>query len=141
MNDDALPFEKYSEKRPWGKFEQFSKNQPTTVKIITVNAGEELSLQTHERRAEFWRVLSGQGEVTIGEHKMPAKKGDEFFASLGVPHRIAAGSLSSAGRVPMGPLEVLEISFGDFDEADIVRLEDNYKRASPNTNQQSTTHD
>ncbi|HEY4501282.1 MAG TPA: hypothetical protein VJI70_03425 [Candidatus Paceibacterota bacterium] len=41
------------EERPWGNFERFTLNEKTTVKIITVNAGESISLQTHENRDEF----------------------------------------------------------------------------------------
>ena len=49
------------EQRPWGNFERFTLNEKTTVKIITVNAGEELSLQKHNNRTEFWKIISGSG--------------------------------------------------------------------------------
>ena len=122
MEKDSVPFEKYTEERPWGKFEQYSKNLPSTVKVMTVNPGEALSLQTHSKRAEFWRVISGEGELTIGDKKILAHKSDEFFVAVGVAHRMSCPAAAA------GPLEVLELSFGDFDETDIVRLEDNYKR-------------
>ena len=32
--------EKYVEERPWGKFEQYTHNEVSTVKIITVKAGD-----------------------------------------------------------------------------------------------------
>ena len=48
-----------------------------------------------------------------------SKKGDEFFISKGVRHRIETDSL---------PAEILEISFGKFYEDDIVRIEDAYER-------------
>ena len=38
------------DERPWGAFERFTLNEPSTVKIITVNAGQTLSLQRHEHR-------------------------------------------------------------------------------------------
>ena len=53
--------DKYTEDRPWGKFEQFTKNEQTTVKIITVNPDAPLSLQKHAKRKEFWRIISGSG--------------------------------------------------------------------------------
>lgn len=108
------------EERPWGSFERFTLNEKTTVKLITVNAGEAISLQTHEGRDEFWRVLSGSGTIRIGEKDSAAKPGDTFFTRRGMAHRIEAG--------PAG-LSCLEIAFGDFDEDDIIRLEDKYGRA------------
>ena len=74
MKDEII--KKYIEKRPWGKFERFTQNEKSTVKIITVKVGEKLSLQYHKQRSEFWRILSGEGKITIGEETTEAKKGD-----------------------------------------------------------------
>ena len=110
---------KYTEERPWGKFERFTDNEESTVKIITVNAGEEFSLQYHKNRDEFWRILEGEASVVVGEKKISAKQGDEFYIKAGDHHRL---------RALLGPVVFLEISFGRFDENDIVRLEDKYGR-------------
>ena len=107
------------ENRPWGNFERFTLNEKTTVKIISVNAGESISLQTHEHRDEFWRVLKGSGVIRIGEIDNDAKEGDTFFSPRHSEHRVTGG--------PEG-LSFLEIAFGDFDEHDIRRLEDRYGR-------------
>lgn len=106
--------------RPWGHYERFILNESSTVKIITVDAGEAFSLQTHEHRAEFWRILKGSGVVTVGENTHTAKPGDQFFIQTGHMHRAEAG--------PEG-LEFLEIAFGQFDESDIIRLQDRYGRS------------
>ena len=105
--------------RPWGGYERFTLEEPTTVKIITVKSGEAFSLQTHAHRDEFWRVISGEGVVTIGEEKHEAKSGESFFAPRGTAHRAEATGED---------LVLLEISFGDFDENDIIRLQDRYGR-------------
>ncbi|MBI2474276.1 MAG: hypothetical protein HYV68_01105 [Candidatus Taylorbacteria bacterium] len=76
----------YREERPWGRFEKFVDNVSSTVKIITVSAGEETSLQTHEKRDEFWRILGGNGEVTIGEDRIPAVPPNEFWVPRGIKH-------------------------------------------------------
>ena len=110
---------KYIEQKPWGQFEQFTHNEPVTVKIITVNPNQALSLQYHHNREEFWKVIFGKGEVTIGDTICQAQEGDEFFIAHGQKHRIQTNS---------SLVKVLEISFGDFDENDIVRLEDKYNR-------------
>ena len=110
---------KYTEKRPWGKFEQFTHNEVSTVKILTVKPRKRLSLQYHKNRKEFWRVLEGNGKVTIGNKIFKAKPGNEFTINKKQKHRIEGGSKE---------LKILEISFGKFDENDNVRLEDDYGR-------------
>jgi mannose-6-phosphate isomerase-like protein (cupin superfamily) len=107
------------EDRPWGNFERFTLNEKTTVKIITVNAGEAISLQTHDNREEFWRVIGGSGTIHIGGQDKEAHVGDMFFTPKNTEHRITGG--------PEGLL-CLEIAFGEFDEKDIKRLEDRYGR-------------
>lgn len=107
------------EQRPWGGFERFTKNEPTTVKILSINPNQEFSLQEHERRTEFWKVIGGDGTVTVGEKQSEATVGDEFLVEPKNLHRAKAG--------PDG-LKILEISFGDFDENDIKRVEDDYGR-------------
>lgn len=105
--------------RPWGNFRQFTKNDNTTVKIITVKPNEELSLQSHAHRSEFWYVISGSGTVEIGEIKKDTVVGDEHEIQVGEKHRLSAG--------PLG-IQVLEIAIGDFDENDIIHYEDKYGR-------------
>ena len=108
------------EVRPWGNFERFTLNEKSTVKIITVNPGQELSLQQHAHRDEEWLILQGPGAVVVGGQPTEVKPGDNFFVARGTKHRVSGG--------PLG-LTFLEIAFGDFDEDDITRIEDNYGRA------------
>ncbi len=110
----------YQEERPWGNFRQFTENSPSTVKIITVKVGEVLSLQSHSKRSEFWRVIHGSGIMEIGDVKHNVVEGDEHYIPLGAKHRLSAG--------PSG-IEVLEIATGDFNENDIIRYDDKYGRA------------
>jgi len=107
------------EVRPWGNFERFTLNEATTVKIITVNPGEAFSLQTHEHRSECWRILQGQGTLTIGGLVHDAQPGEVYFIKQGETHRAEGGQ---------GGLIFLEIALGEFDEGDITRLEDKYGR-------------
>jgi|SRR3989344_5321823 len=108
------------EERPWGNFERFTLNEKTTVKILTIQPNESVSLQTHERRDEFWRIIKGSGVVHIGEVEHQTMIGDTFWCPRNSTHRISGG--------PEG-IQWLEISFGEFDEQDIVRLEDRYGRS------------
>lgn len=110
------------EDRPWGHFDRFTLNELSTVKVINIMPRERLSLQTHQKRSEFWRILSGSGEVTIGDIRYPAHPGDEFEIPTGVAHRVAAGDEG---------ILFLEIALGIFVEHDEVRIEDLYGRTSP----------
>ena len=77
--------------RPWGNFRQFTKNELSTVKIITVKPNEILSLQTHNKRSEFWHIIKGEGTVEIGEEKKETKAGDEHEIKIEEKHRMSAG--------------------------------------------------
>jgi mannose-1-phosphate guanylyltransferase/mannose-1-phosphate guanylyltransferase/mannose-6-phosphate isomerase len=107
-------------KKPWGQEDQFTLNETSTVKILSVNKGEELSLQYHNHRSEFWYIISGYPVVTIGDKKVVAKPEDEFIIKELEPHQLEA---------PSDDVQVLEIAFGKFDEDDIVRIKDKYVRA------------
>jgi mannose-6-phosphate isomerase-like protein (cupin superfamily) len=111
---------KYTEQRPWGNFERFTHNEISTVKILNFQPNSAISLQLHHNRDEFWRIISGSGIVRLGGIDHPAKVGDEFFIPKETKHRLTSGNSS---------MQVLEISFGNFDETDEIRLEDNYNRA------------
>ncbi len=112
----------HSEKRPWGEYREFIKNKPCTVKIITVQPEQSISLQTHNLREEFWHVISGKGIVTIGDKEYSAVSGAEYTVPQTTRHRMKAG----AGE----PFVVLEVSQGEFREDDIIRIEDMYGRTS-----------
>lgn len=106
--------------RPWGQFEQFVANEAVTVKIITVNPGERLSLQTHAHRDEMWQVLDVPLDITVDDSTWAAQPGERIWAPQGCRHRMA-NSGTEPGRL-------LEVAFGHFDEDDIERLQDDYDR-------------
>ncbi|HBB49647.1 TPA: mannose-6-phosphate isomerase [Candidatus Nomurabacteria bacterium] len=113
-------FKIFQEERPWGNFRQLTHNSFSTVKVISIDPESSLSLQYHNNRSEFWRVLSGHPLLTIGEKIITAKPGDEFMIKKQQKHRIETKNDSA---------QLLEISSGDFDEEDIIRIEDKYGRA------------
>ncbi|HYO86807.1 MAG TPA: phosphomannose isomerase type II C-terminal cupin domain [Dermatophilaceae bacterium] len=113
--------EVFVEVRPWGAFQSFVTNEQVTVKVITVNPGQRLSLQTHVGRAEMWQVLDDAAlDVTVGDRSWRARRGDLVWVPQGATHR-----LGNSGPTPG---RVLEVGFGQFDEDDIVRLDDDYSR-------------
>jgi len=109
--------------RPWGEELWLTREggTPSMVKVITVRPGEALSLQYHNKRSEFWVVISGDGEAEIGEERIPLHSGTTCFVPKEIKHRIFGGN---------SPLIFVELAYGEFDENDIVRLEDRYGRAA-----------
>lgn len=110
-----------SEQRPWGGFERLAHNVACTVKIITVNPGSRLSLQRHEHRSEFWTVLDGPLVVETDGERRTVGTGGKVWLPCGTVHRVTNEG-TETGRF-------LEIAYGDFDENDIERLEDDYSRS------------
>ena len=109
--------------RPWGNFEQYTHNLTSTVKVITVVPGGVLSRQYHHKRDELWVVLDAGACVELDGEVLHPEPGEKLFIPRETVHR-----LSSVGE---REARVLEISFGEFDEDDIVRLDDVYGRAGP----------
>lgn len=110
----------YTEDRPWGKFEKFHENQLSTVKLIYIKANSRLSLQYHRERWEFWKVIKGTAQVELDGEILELKEEENIVIPKGAKHRVKA--LNNNNCV------ILEISYGKFDENDIVRIEDDYNR-------------
>jgi mannose-1-phosphate guanylyltransferase/mannose-6-phosphate isomerase len=106
--------------RPWGSFKQYAFNQDTTVSLMTVLPGQRLSLQSHTGRAELWIVLDDGARVQVGDRTNDHQAGDEIWIPANEKHR-----LSNPGTEPV---RVLEVAFGNWQQADIVRYEDDFKR-------------
>ena len=109
----------YIENRPWGKFEKFHENQLSTVKLIYIKANSRLSLQYHRERWEFWKVIKGSAQVELDGKIIEVKEEETIDIPKGVRHRVKALDNNCV---------ILEISYGRFDENDIVRIEDDYQR-------------
>jgi mannose-1-phosphate guanylyltransferase/mannose-6-phosphate isomerase/mannose-1-phosphate guanylyltransferase/mannose-6-phosphate isomerase len=105
--------------KPWGTIRAFTLNQPCTVKLITVNPGQETSLHYHRLRDDIWIILDEGMEVTIGDDVFRPREGEEFTVPAGVLHKIK--STGGRGRV-------LEIDIGFTSENDTYRIEDAYGR-------------
>ncbi len=105
--------------RPWGSFEQYAFNEDVTVSLMTVTAGQRLSLQSHTGRAELWIVLDDGAAVQVDDNLFYPKAGDKVWIPANARHR-----LSSTGP----NVRVLEVAFGNWQQADITRYEDDFKR-------------
>jgi len=106
--------------RPWGAFSQYAVNEDCTVSMMTVKPGQRLSLQSHTGRAELWIVIDDGALVQVDEDTREYKAGDEVWIPANARHR-----LSCAGD---RPVRVLEVAFGNWQQADITRYADDYAR-------------
>ncbi|MBX3738757.1 MAG: phosphomannose isomerase type II C-terminal cupin domain [Candidatus Didemnitutus sp.] len=106
--------------RPWGSFKQFAHNRETTVSLMSVLPGQRLSLQSHTGRAELWIVLDDGATVTVGEATRMCRAGDEIWIPANEKHRL--------GNPTATPVRVLEVAFGNWQQADITRYDDDFAR-------------
>jgi len=108
--------------KPWGNEEIFAHTERYVGKILSINAGESLSLQYHRRKDETPRVLSGEVELIAGDHseRLVSRRleaGAVFHVPPGTLHRLTA----------VTDCRLLEVSTPELD--DVVRVEDRYGRA------------
>jgi cytidyltransferase-like protein len=111
--------------RPWGEFYGWDAGKEWKLKTLYINPGKRLSLQYHYHRREHWMLVEGDATATIhnatGKPQVIAmKKGEVLYVDVGTIHRLE----SKKGGI------VVEIALGNFDENDIVRVEDDHGRVS-----------
>lgn len=113
--------EREHDERPWGSYTVLEDASDHKVKRIEVAPGKRLSYQRHERRAEHWFVVRGEGVVTLDGEVHRVAAGTAIDIPLGAAHRI---------ENPGDDLLVfIEVQHGVyFGEDDIVRLEDDFGR-------------
>ena len=62
--------------KPWGKVATYALNQPASVRVITVESGQETSVHYHQMRDEMWVVLDPGLLIQIGERAVEAEPGE-----------------------------------------------------------------
>jgi mannose-6-phosphate isomerase len=120
---EPFSFEPQRIDKPWGHELVWALSEQYAGKLLTVNAGQRLSLQFHREKDESWYLLEGRAElefaapgetITTSEVVTP---GAAFRIRPGTVHRITA----------LEDVVMLEVSTPHLD--DVVRLEDEYGRS------------
>jgi mannose-1-phosphate guanylyltransferase/mannose-6-phosphate isomerase len=107
--------------RPWGWYQTLDLGERFRVKHLMVKAGQGLSLQAHEHRAEHWVVVTGTARVTRDEEIITLNEDESTYLPAGIKHRLE--------NTTKKPLSVIEVQSGSYlGEDDIVRFEDVYGR-------------
>lgn len=108
--------------RPWGFYTVIAQGEGFLTKIIHVNPGQKLSVQSHNFRSEHWVVLSGTAKVVL--------EGKELILSPGHSVDIPLKAIHSLQNPYEKDIEIIEVQKGDpLIEEDIIRYEDMYGRA------------
>ena len=120
---DARTQEHPFEYRPWGKFEILRNTDAFKSKVIQVNPGQQLSYQSHKKRAEHWVITQGHPEVVLNDEVHRLNPGENIYIPLGAKHRIRNPHSSEL-------VEFVEVQVGSyFGEDDIIRYQDDYQRS------------
>ena len=107
--------------RPWGYYTVLGEGKGFLTKMIQVNPGQKLSVQSHNHRSEHWVVLEGTAKVVL--------EGKEHILSPGHSVDIAVKEIHSLQNPYDEVLKIVEVQKGDLlIEEDIIRYEDIYGR-------------
>lgn len=107
--------------RPWGFYTVLAQGKGFLTKLIHVNKGQKLSVQSHDHRSEHWVVLSGTATVVLDKIENLLTQGH----SIDIPVK----AIHSLQNLHEEDLEIIEVQLGDLlIEEDIVRYEDIYGR-------------
>jgi mannose-1-phosphate guanylyltransferase/mannose-6-phosphate isomerase len=106
--------------RPWGGYQIIYQDFGLVVKILTINPGKRLSLQKHALRSETWHAVTEGLVAVVGDYEYEMVEGEPVFVDVGKVHRLINNG-DNVGRV-------IEVIMGEYDEDDIVRLEDDFGR-------------
>lgn len=124
INKSKFSNESYVKKidKPWGYELHWTLDTlPYMGKIIHINAGARLSLQTHDAKQESWFLISGQGKVIWENSKgelveTELENGKGYTCALGQKHRLCG----------ITDCDIVEVSTPEMGTT--LRIEDDYKR-------------
>ena len=106
------------EKREWGEYKVLDyqvqiDGENSLTKELVIWAGKYLSYQRHQRRAEIWTIVKGEGEFLLDDTTRTVQRGDSLFIPKGSKHSIKA----------LSELHIIEVQVGDeLVESDIERF-------------------
>ena len=125
LNVSGYSGDKKRETRPWGSFQIVLDEPNVKVKKITVKPKQRLSLQLHEHRTEWWKVITGSGEMQVGNSVFKISDWDTVEIERYQVHRVE--------NIGDTDLIFVEIQTGVCKEDDIIRIRDDYNRTGDNS--------
>lgn len=125
------PYAKKIEK-PWGyELHWAQQDKPYMGKVIHINAGSRLSLQSHDQKQESWFLISGRAKIIWDNEKgelieTVMEKGKGYTCQINQRHRLTG----------ITDCDIIEVSTPEMGTT--YRLEDDYKRPDETSNQRKT---
>lgn len=107
--------------KPWGHETIWAHSDRYVGKILHINAGQELSVQYHEKKDETVHLLSGELSYRVQSDFGVL---EDVHLKLGESFRITPGTIHQ--MVALTDCDVLEVSTPELD--DVVRVSDKYGR-------------
>ena len=100
--------------RPWGYYEVLLNARNYKVKRLFVKPESELSLQSHEKRAEHWAVVEGVATALLEDKQFTLKTGEAINIPQKAKHKL--------GNNTALPTVIIETQIGSYlGEDDIIR--------------------
>lgn len=100
--------------RPWGYYRVLHEVPGTKVKELTVEPGKSLSMQRHQKRAEYWVVTEGRCSVETSNSAVVMEQHQTIHIPTGNWHRLC--------NPFKDPCRIVEIQYGiECVESDIER--------------------
>ena len=103
--------------KPWGHEEILVETDLYRLKILVIRAGEETSVQRHERKHEAFYIDGGVAQVLHGTETAFVSKGHLVVVPPGTVHQILAANNQG--------VRVIEVS-NAVPDSDIERISDRY---------------
>ncbi len=120
-NFSNSPYQKRVEK-PWGyEIHWVPEDKPYMGKILHINEGRRLSLQTHDQKQETWYIINGRAKVVWDDNsgnliETELKHGKGYSCVVGQRHRL----------VGITDCDIVEVSTPEVGTT--YRIEDDFKR-------------
>ena len=92
--------------RPWGSATTILENTNYRIRMLEIQPGKSLSLQSHQQRSEHWVVLEGKADVQRGDEKVILQKNESAFTPKGMHHR--------RGNSGNKTLQIIEVQQGEY---------------------------
>lgn len=108
--------------KPWGyELHWVPEGKPYMGKVLHLNAGSRISLQTHDRKEESWFLINGVAKIIWDNEKGELietimEKGNGYSCKLNQRHRLAG----------ITDCDIMEVSTPE--KGTTYRLEDDYSR-------------
>ena len=129
MEEESQDTEATKVMKPWGYLEKLASGGNYYVQKIHIKAGERTSLHAHKKRSELWQCIKGNPKVLLVEHPDRLASAPLVSLKVGESSQVKKECLHRIdNRNATCEAELIEIQFGDCQEEDIIRYQDDYSR-------------